>query len=155
MFDEYKQKVASFIGRPAMEKLLSGALFSLTFGGNDYINNYLMPSARSNKQFTLPQWQSILIAQYKIQLIVSWNPTFCFCLIKETSFISVISPHFESYILVFLDQRYNIFHLISPYWNLRFCFCWIKATYIFDLSDLTLLESHICFSSFCQRHIYL
>ena len=78
MFNEYKQKVASFIGAPAMEKLVSGALFSLTFGGNDYINNYLMPTARSNKQYTLPQWQSILIAQYKIQLTVSWNPQFVF-----------------------------------------------------------------------------
>jgi hypothetical protein len=54
-----------------MEKLVSTALFSLTFGGNDYINNYLMPRAKSNKEFTLPQWQSILIAQYKLQLIVS------------------------------------------------------------------------------------
>ncbi|MCO5587498.1 hypothetical protein L7F22_041447 [Adiantum nelumboides] len=73
LFEEYKHKVAGIIGQAAMEKLVRTALFSLTFGGNDYINNYLMPTARSNKQFTLPQWQDILIAQYKIELKQLYN----------------------------------------------------------------------------------
>eukprot|EP00250_Pteridium_aquilinum_P015734 c22731_g2_i1 orf=274-1353(+) len=68
LFEEYKQKVAGFIGQAEMEKLVSSALYSLTFGGNDYINNYLMPTARSNKKYTLPQWQDLLISTYKGQL---------------------------------------------------------------------------------------
>ncbi|KAH7388375.1 hypothetical protein KP509_16G072500 [Ceratopteris richardii] len=68
LFAEYKQRVAGFIGQAAMENLVSTALFSLTFGGNDYINNYLMGPARSNKLYTLPQWQDILISTYKGQL---------------------------------------------------------------------------------------
>ncbi|KAI5069190.1 hypothetical protein GOP47_0015491 [Adiantum capillus-veneris] len=73
LYEEYKQKVAGFIGQAAMEKLVSNALYSLTFGGNDYINNYLMPTARSNKQYSLAQWQDILIAQYKIELRQLYN----------------------------------------------------------------------------------
>lgn len=73
LFEEYKQRVAGIIGQSQMEKLVSGALFSLTFGGNDYINNYLMPTARSNKLYTLPQWQDLLISTYKGQLRQLYN----------------------------------------------------------------------------------
>lgn len=73
LFEEYKQRVAGIIGQAEMEKLVNGALFSLTFGGNDYINNYLMSTARSNKQYTLPQWQDLLISTYKGQLRQLYN----------------------------------------------------------------------------------
>ncbi|KAH7427735.1 hypothetical protein KP509_10G057300 [Ceratopteris richardii] len=73
LFQEYKQRVAGIIGQSAMEELIRTALFSLTFGGNDYINNYLMPTARSNKMFSLSQWQDILISTYKGQLKELYN----------------------------------------------------------------------------------
>lgn len=73
LFDEYKQKIAGYIGDAAAQQLISGALYSLTFGGNDYINNYLMPTARSNKEYTLPQWQDILISTYKGELTEMYN----------------------------------------------------------------------------------
>lgn len=73
LFQQYKQKMVGFIGEEATDNLVKGALYSITFGGNDYINNYLMPSSKANKIYTLQQWQDKLIATYKTQLAALYN----------------------------------------------------------------------------------
>jgi hypothetical protein len=72
LFADYKQRVSKAIGAAMAEELLGSALYSLTFGGNDYINNYLRLFSSSSMEYSLPQYQQLLLSAYKAQLTVSY-----------------------------------------------------------------------------------
>lgn len=72
-FRDYQQKITAILGPAGAQKLVSEALYSVTLGGNDYINNYLMPFSKEKKQYTLPQFQDLLITEYKKELTELYN----------------------------------------------------------------------------------
>eukprot|EP00249_Psilotum_nudum_P005586 c19037_g1_i1 orf=1-579(-) len=67
-FRDYKNQITQLIGESAAESLVSDALYSVTIGGNDYINNYLLLNSRRSRQFTLSQFQDLLISTLRKQL---------------------------------------------------------------------------------------
>lgn len=73
LFREYQEKITGILGPTGAQKLIREALYSVTLGGNDYINNYLMPFSKAKKQYTLPLFQDLLITEYKKELIELYN----------------------------------------------------------------------------------
>ncbi|KAL2921126.1 hypothetical protein RDABS01_012617 [Bienertia sinuspersici] len=69
-FANTKQDIINLIGDVATQKLLSRALFSVTMGSNDFINNYLTPIVSKFEQHLVtPQaFISTLLSRYKLQL---------------------------------------------------------------------------------------
>eukprot|EP00249_Psilotum_nudum_P032695 c48590_g1_i1 orf=612-1244(+) len=72
-FKEYQAKVASYIGPESAQLLVRNALYSLTFGGNDYINNYLMALSQAKTDYTPAQFLDLLMITYKQHLIEIYN----------------------------------------------------------------------------------
>ena len=71
-FANTRQDIISQIGFPAAMQLLETALFSVTMGSNDFINNYLVPVLSSVKQrLVSPEmFVASLIPRYRAQLTV-------------------------------------------------------------------------------------
>lgn len=69
-FANTRQDVISKIGSQAAMKLLENALFSVTIGSNDFINNYLTPvlSKLEQKLVTPESFVGALISRFRIQL---------------------------------------------------------------------------------------
>ncbi|KAH8972128.1 hypothetical protein BDL97_02G178800 [Sphagnum fallax] len=61
-FQQTKTQIAALIGQPAADQLIKDAIYSFTLGGNDYINNYLIPFSTRSQQYTIPQYQDLLIS---------------------------------------------------------------------------------------------
>ncbi|CAM6008560.1 unnamed protein product [Sphagnum balticum] len=61
-FQQTKTQIAALIGQPAADQLIEDAIYSFTLGGNDYINNYLNPFSTRSQQYTIPQYQDLLIS---------------------------------------------------------------------------------------------
>jgi hypothetical protein len=61
-FQQTKTQIAALIGQPAADWLIEDAIYSFTLGGNDYINNYLVPFSTRSQQYTIPQYQDLLIS---------------------------------------------------------------------------------------------
>ncbi|VVA29633.1 PREDICTED: GDSL [Prunus dulcis] len=72
-FANTRQDIVSRIGLPAALKLFSRALFSVTMGSNDFINNYLAPviSIPEQKLISPEVFVAILISRYRLQLTVN------------------------------------------------------------------------------------
>lgn len=71
LFQEYKDRVASIIGRNATNKLVAEGFFSIALGGNDYVNNYyLLPVTARSLQFSLPAYTDFIISEYEKILAV-------------------------------------------------------------------------------------
>ena len=64
-------------GEVAAVSVLRGALFSVTMGSNDFINNYLLPILSAPERAVTPPETFIngMIAKYRQQLIVSVSPS--------------------------------------------------------------------------------
>ena len=76
-FANTRQDIISQIGFPAAMQLLETALFSVTMGSNDFINNYLVPVLSSVKQrLVSPEmFVASLIPRYRAQLTVKLSYT--------------------------------------------------------------------------------
>eukprot|EP00249_Psilotum_nudum_P035105 c55079_g1_i1 orf=390-1490(-) len=57
------------LGSVAAEVLVTRSLYTITFGSNDYINNYLLSVSPTSKQFTASQYQEILLKKFQSQLV--------------------------------------------------------------------------------------
>ncbi|KAJ7110301.1 hypothetical protein O6H91_10G029800 [Diphasiastrum complanatum] len=73
LFQKYQRDVADLIGPVATARLISEALYSVTMGGNDYINNYLLPLSVRKRQYTPDQFNQLLIATFRNQLTQIYN----------------------------------------------------------------------------------
>ncbi|KAL6186073.1 hypothetical protein ACLB2K_042195 [Fragaria x ananassa] len=69
-FANTRQDIISGIGVPAALKLLKRALFSLTIGSNDFINNYLAPIISEAERKSIPPetFVGILVARFRLQI---------------------------------------------------------------------------------------
>eukprot|EP00253_Pinus_taeda_P000926 PITA_00926 len=66
LFQEYKDRVAKIIGRDATNKLVAEGLFSISLGGNDYVNNYyLLPVTVRSLEFSLPAYTDFIISEFE------------------------------------------------------------------------------------------
>ncbi|EPS60817.1 hypothetical protein M569_13984, partial [Genlisea aurea] len=65
-FQQYQQRVAALIGSAETKKLVNRALFLITLGGNDFVNNYyLVPFSARSRQYSLPDYVKYLISEYQ------------------------------------------------------------------------------------------
>lgn len=71
-FANTRHDIISIIGESAAQDLIKGALFSVTMGSNDFINNYLVPVAlkHGRKQVSPEEFVGRLIPRYRGQLKV-------------------------------------------------------------------------------------
>jgi hypothetical protein len=74
--DDYasnRRDMITLQGEVAAVSVLRGALFSVTMGSNDFINNYLVPILSAPERAVTPPEAFIngMIAKYRQQLIVS------------------------------------------------------------------------------------
>jgi hypothetical protein len=71
-FANSRQDIISNIGHPAAQKLLGKAIFSITIGSNDFINNYLTPIiSAAEQQFVTPEaFVGTMISRFRLQLRV-------------------------------------------------------------------------------------
>ncbi|KAL6193631.1 hypothetical protein ACLB2K_034715 [Fragaria x ananassa] len=69
-FSNTREDIMSTIGVPAALKLLEGALFSVTIGSNDFLNNYLAPVISEAERKLIPPetFVGILIARLRLQI---------------------------------------------------------------------------------------
>lgn len=84
-FANTRQDIISNIGPPLALNLFKKALFSVTIGSNDFINNYLTPAVTfSEHGFSSPElFVASMIARLRLQLTVilflrTYNYNSCF-----------------------------------------------------------------------------
>ncbi|KAK2419324.1 GDSL esterase/lipase [Trifolium repens] len=66
LFEQYQQRVSALIGEEETVRLVNEALFLITLGGNDFVNNYfLVPFSARSRQFRLPDYVVYLISEYR------------------------------------------------------------------------------------------
>ncbi|KAK9673262.1 hypothetical protein RND81_12G156300 [Saponaria officinalis] len=65
-FQQYQQRVRDLIGEGATQQLVTRALVLITLGGNDFVNNYfVVPFSPRSRQFTLPNYVTYLVSEYR------------------------------------------------------------------------------------------
>ncbi|XP_072974771.1 GDSL esterase/lipase At5g33370-like isoform X2 [Typha angustifolia] len=65
-FEQYQQRLSSFVGNKQAKRLVNNALVLITLGGNDFINNYyLLPYSARSREFSLPDYIRYLISEYE------------------------------------------------------------------------------------------
>lgn len=76
-FANTRQDMISSIGVSATLELLQGALFSVTIGANDFINNYLTPVLSTTEQnLVSPEsFLETMISRFRLQLAVNFFST--------------------------------------------------------------------------------
>ncbi|CAJ2668921.1 GDSL esterase/lipase LTL1-like [Trifolium pratense] len=68
-FEEYQRRLSALIGVSQTKRLVNQALFLMTVGGNDFVNNYyLVRSSARSRQYKLPHYVKFLICEYKKHL---------------------------------------------------------------------------------------
>ncbi|CAN4080351.1 unnamed protein product [Withania somnifera] len=69
-FANTREDIITRIGESAATKLIGNALFSVTMGSNDFINNYLTPIFSATEQLTVSpmKFVEVVIIRYRIQL---------------------------------------------------------------------------------------
>jgi hypothetical protein len=67
-----KSQFVQLVGETKTDEIFAKALFYVTIGSNDYINNYLLTGSATSQQYTPQQYQDVLIAAFESQLRV-WN----------------------------------------------------------------------------------
>lgn len=71
-FEEYQERLRAMIGQSQAQKLVNQALFLITLGGNDFVNNYyLIPFSVRSRQFSLPDYVDYILFEYKKILTVT------------------------------------------------------------------------------------
>ncbi|XP_024518500.1 GDSL esterase/lipase At4g28780 [Selaginella moellendorffii] len=73
LFRRYKGQLATFVGGRAADRIVAAGLYSFTIGGNDYINNYLQALSARARQYTPPQYNTLLVSTFKQQLKDLYN----------------------------------------------------------------------------------
>ncbi|XP_020272117.1 GDSL esterase/lipase At5g33370-like, partial [Asparagus officinalis] len=65
-FRQYQQRLSSLVGEAQAKRLVNKALVLITLGGNDFVNNYyLVPYSARSRQFSLPDYVTYIISEYK------------------------------------------------------------------------------------------
>ncbi|KAG8658914.1 hypothetical protein MANES_03G205600v8 [Manihot esculenta] len=74
-FENNRQDIISSIGAPAALNLIQRALFSVTIGSNDFINNYFTPVGLVPKRELIPPqvFVNTMIARFRLQLTRLYN----------------------------------------------------------------------------------
>ncbi|XP_057476503.1 GDSL esterase/lipase At5g33370-like [Actinidia eriantha] len=69
-FQQYQTRVSGLIGAEETRRLVNSALVLITLGGNDFVNNYyLIPFSARSRQFSLPDYVTYLISEYRKVLV--------------------------------------------------------------------------------------
>lgn len=70
-FEEYQQRLSALVGADEAQNIVNGALYLMTLGGNDFVNNYFfLPVTPRSHEFTVPQFSQLLISEYQNILMV-------------------------------------------------------------------------------------
>ncbi|CAN6582241.1 hypothetical protein ACFX13_034415 [Malus domestica] len=65
-FQQYQTRVSALVGPEQAQRLVNEALYLITLGGNDFVNNYyLLPFSARSRQFSLPDYVVYLISEYR------------------------------------------------------------------------------------------
>ncbi|GJN22546.1 hypothetical protein PR202_gb10122 [Eleusine coracana subsp. coracana] len=65
-FAQYQRRLSSLIGPEQTARLVNGALVLITLGGNDFVNNYyLVPYSARSREFSLPDYVTYILSEYK------------------------------------------------------------------------------------------
>ncbi|XP_062221567.1 GDSL esterase/lipase At5g33370-like [Phragmites australis] len=65
-FAQYQKRLSSLIGEGQTARLVNGALVLITLGGNDFVNNYyLVPYSARSREFSLPDYITYIVSEYK------------------------------------------------------------------------------------------
>ncbi|KAK9055669.1 hypothetical protein SSX86_026754 [Deinandra increscens subsp. villosa] len=73
-FRAYQSRVTALIGPDQAQRLVNQALVLITLGGNDFVNNYfLAPVTPRRLQFTIPQFTTYIITEYRKILMELYN----------------------------------------------------------------------------------
>nr|XP_043617716.1 GDSL esterase/lipase At5g33370-like [Erigeron canadensis] len=65
-FETYKRRVTDLIGQDKANKLVNDALYLITCGGNDFVNNYfLVPNSIRSLQYKIPDYVPFIISEYE------------------------------------------------------------------------------------------
>lgn len=84
MFEQYKQRLSIEVGAEEANRIVNEALVLITLGGNDFVNNYfLTPVSARSRQFTVPQFCTYVISEYRYILTV---------IPSNTQFNSLVHP---------------------------------------------------------------
>ncbi|XP_027349097.1 GDSL esterase/lipase At4g28780-like [Abrus precatorius] len=66
LFVEYQQRLSEVVGSERAKRVVNGALVLMTLGGNDFVNNYFFtPITPRSHQFSVPQFSTYLIYEYR------------------------------------------------------------------------------------------
>ena len=70
-FERTLDGLKSMIGASNISRYLARSVVIMSFGSNDYINNYLMPSVYdSSYKYRPPEFANLLLNRYTLQLLV-------------------------------------------------------------------------------------
>ncbi|KAK3157904.1 hypothetical protein QOZ80_2AG0130010 [Eleusine coracana subsp. coracana] len=61
MFREYKTRLAAHLGAAEAEAVVSGAVYAISIGTNDFLENYFALASARPLQFTVPQYTAYLV----------------------------------------------------------------------------------------------
>ncbi|KAF7817775.1 GDSL esterase/lipase [Senna tora] len=66
LFQHYQERLSAHVGEEGARQLVNEALILITLGGNDFVNNYyLVPFSARSRQFSLPDYVTYLISEYR------------------------------------------------------------------------------------------
>ncbi|KAI3783592.1 hypothetical protein L1987_42676 [Smallanthus sonchifolius] len=69
-FETYRSRLTDLIGTEKTKKLIDDALFLITCGGNDFVNNYfLIPNSLRSIQYKIPDYVPFIISEYEKILV--------------------------------------------------------------------------------------
>lgn len=90
-FEQYQQRVSALIGEEETVRLVNEALYLMTLGGNDFVNNYfLVPFSARSRQFRLPDYVVYLISEYrKILAVLLYSLPICLLLLFLVLYLSL------------------------------------------------------------------
>ncbi|MCO5553620.1 hypothetical protein L7F22_007145 [Adiantum nelumboides] len=67
------QELKEQLGESGAQDLIKRSLFSVTLGANDYVNNYLLKGSPASYEYTIPQFQHLLLTTFSKQLTQIYN----------------------------------------------------------------------------------
>ncbi|CAK8540599.1 unnamed protein product [Lathyrus sativus] len=68
-FEEYQPRLTALIGTSQTKRLVNQALFLMTVGGNDFVNNYyFVPFSARSRQYSLLRYVNFIICEYRKHL---------------------------------------------------------------------------------------
>ncbi|KAH9297685.1 hypothetical protein KI387_029367, partial [Taxus chinensis] len=67
-FENTKRELVSMLGEDMAMQFLSRSLFSIVFGSNDYLDNYLLPFSVTKAQYSPQDYEDLLISRFGEQL---------------------------------------------------------------------------------------